>query len=215
MKRYTFAATRVAAVAVALAAAFILLFALAGCSSFDSQDDRGKQLAVSETQFNGRTAPKVTGDAEYQNYIRAQEDVYDDPASIIWCTVYPASDSAPIFTVPIAGKLTSSSVSFFPGSRIEKFGSNYAPAAVENQSVDGMYHGSPPPYRYGFTPGGQYVDFTDLPTFCTTALTEFQRQTLSVAQVAPAGAATARAEELLKAGDQAGAQRVLDELAGK
>jgi len=58
MKRFTFAATRVAALAVALAAAFILLFALVGCAALDSQDDRGKQLTVSETQFNGRTGSR-------------------------------------------------------------------------------------------------------------------------------------------------------------
>jgi hypothetical protein len=47
--------------------------------------------------------------------------------------------------------------------------------------VDGLFHPNPPGYRYGFTPGGQYVDFFNMATFCTTALTEFQRQETRVA----------------------------------
>jgi len=162
----------------------VLALSMSACSgsSTPTKPDRGSQLAEAEKNFNERTAPDVTGEAEYNNYIRAQEEVYDDPSSVIWCTVYPQSANAPIFTVPIQGKLTSSTVSFFPNERKEWVdGGEYnMEVMVEAQSVDGMYHGSPPPYRYGFTPGGQYVDFMNLPTFCTTALTEFQKQSLLV-----------------------------------
>jgi hypothetical protein len=77
-----------------------------------------------------------------------------------------------------------------------------------------MYHGSPPPYRYGFTPGGQYMDFFNMPTLCTTALTSFQRQTTKVAITvdAQAKAADQAAEAALARGDRAGAQRALDAL---
>jgi hypothetical protein len=201
----------------AIAAAGALVLGLAACSggTTTSTPTREDQLAQSESTFEGRTPPDVTGDAEYQNYIKAQEEVYDDPAGIIWCTVFPENPSAPIFTVPIAGKLTSSSVSYYPNYSIEKqiYGESMGLAQVENQSVDGMYHGSPAPYRYGFTPGGQYSDFFNLPTFCSTALTEFQRQTLDVAAVADDGVTDA-AEEALRNGDPTKAQEITDGAAG-
>lgn len=189
------------------------IFALSGCAEGGSPVSRDSQLQDSEAAFAGRTAPDVTGDAEYNNYIKAQEDVYDNPASIIWCTSSFPNDASPIFTVPIAGKLTSSSVSYYPGSTQKFSGGGSFTWTEENQSVDGMYHGSPGPYRYGFTPGGQYFDFTGMAVLCTTALTEFQRQTLTVATVdSEAESLTAQAEELLKAGDTAGAQAILDGL---
>lgn len=168
---------------LAAVGAAVLMLSLASCSSDGgtAAPDRGQQLAESEKNFNERTAPDVSGEVEYNNYVDAQE-LYDDPSSIIWCTMFPASPSAPTVTVPIRGKLTSSTVSFYPNQRKEYIdGGEYnMEVMVEAQSVDGMYHGSPPPYRYGFTPTGQYVDFFEIPTFCTTALTEFGRQTLSV-----------------------------------
>lgn len=168
---------------LAAVGAAVMVFSLAACSgdSAPAKPDRGSQLAESEKNFNERTAPEVSGEVEYNNYVDAQE-LYDDPSSIIWCTMFPASAAAPIVTVPIRGKLTSSTVSFYPNQRKEWLdGGEYnMEVMVEAQSVDGMYHGSPPPYRYGFTPTGQYVDFFEIPTFCTTALTEFGRETLSV-----------------------------------
>jgi hypothetical protein len=165
---------KILAGALALAA----IVTLSACEPTETPE-RDKQYEASAKKADSRKAPDVSGDTEYNNYIRAQEEVYDDPSTIIWCTVYPQSPNAPIFTVPIQGKLTSSSVSFYP-SKMQHFNSSYYTWSEETQSVDGMYHGSPPPYRYGFTPGGQYVDFTDLPTFCTTALTEFQKESLVV-----------------------------------
>lgn len=188
-------------------------FALMGsaCSDTAKPATRSDQLEQNEQGFDDRQPPQVTGDAEYNNYIRAQEEVYDDPSSIIWCTVYPENPSAPIFTVPVAGKLTSSSVSYFPNQTFARgdLGEYDGDFLVEAQSVDGMYHGTPPAYRYGFTPGGQYVDFANLPTFCTTSLTEFQRQTLKVAAVSDDGV-TQAAEDALKAGDAEKAQEIVD-----
>ncbi len=226
--------TKFVAAAAAVAA---LTLGLAACST-SSTDQRQEQLQNNQSKFDDRTPPNVTGDAEYSNYIKAQEDVYDNPATIIWCTAAFPSDVAPIFTVPIAGKLTSSSVSYFPNQGLQVYldpdltpdtpdeSRSYTVDMGENQSVDGMYHGSPGPYRYGFTPGGQYVDFTNLAVFCTTQLTEFQRQTLKVANVDPGDSATDKAEVLLqealdaeKAGDaataeakRAEAQKLLDGL---
>lgn len=155
----------------------------------------------SASTFNQTAAPpKIVNHLDYQNFFKSQE-LYDDPSTIQWCTAFPASPTAPIFTVPIAGKLTSSSVSLNPGSQSKLAGHNdgqrtYNPELV---SSDGMYHGSPPPYRYGFTPGGQYVDFTGLSVFCTTALTSFQRQGIVTTTIdSKADAATKRAEAALK-----------------
>lgn len=125
-------------------------------------------------------APEIRNNVEYQNYFKAQT-TYDDPSTILWCSTTWGNASAPLVTIPVAGKLTSSTVSLFPSTQVhidtDTTGSSYNP---ELPSVDGMFHGTPPPYRYGFTPGGQYVDFFNMPTFCTTALTAFQRSATKV-----------------------------------
>jgi hypothetical protein len=181
MKRITKFGTAILAVAA-------LSFTLAGCSATsDGEPSRDKQLETTQEKFDKRSAPDVTGDTEYNNYIKAQEGVYDNPATVLWCTASFNSGTAPVFTVPIAGKLTSSTVSFFPSTK-QKFSSGGGFTwSEENQSVDGMYHGTAVPYRYGFTPGGQYVDFTGLDMFCTTQLTEFQRVSISVVTDADQG----------------------------
>jgi hypothetical protein len=173
-KKYTVAG-------LAIIAGLLLTGGASACGSAEEPTSRDKQQENAAKKFDGRTAPDVTGDTEYDNYIKAQE-LYDDPATVLWCTSAFPSASSPVFTVPVSAKLTSSSVSFFPNQKLK-----YADGGefdhqilVESQSVDGMYHGSPPPYRYGFTPGGQYVDFTGLSTFCTTQLTEFQRVSLDI-----------------------------------
>lgn len=156
----------------------ILVLSASSCST--ATPKRADQLQESQKNFDARTPPEVSGDVEYNNYIQAQE-LYDDPSSVIWCTMFPNSPTAPVVTVPIRGKLTSSSVSYYPNLSPEQWSwGSEGGYMQENQSVDGMFHGSPPPYRYGFTPTGQYVDFFDIPTFCTTALTEFGQQTLSI-----------------------------------
>lgn len=152
--------------------------------------------------------------AELRNYEGAQK-LYSNPNTIIYCTTTWGNASAPLVTIPIAGKLTSSSVSFFPSTRAKVGGggdgwntNEYTP---ERRSVDGLYHGSPPPYRYGFTPGGQYVDFFNMPTLCTTALTKFQRESTKVAITVDEAskAADAAAEDALAHGDKAGAEAAL------
>jgi hypothetical protein len=161
-KKYTVAG-------LAIIAGLLLTGGASSCSE-EEPTTRDKQQEVAAKKFD-----------EYDNYIKAQE-LYDDPATVLWCTSAFPSASSPVFTVPVAAKLTSSSVSFFPNQKLKTvdLGDAWGKILVESQSVDGMYHGSPPPYRYGFTPGGQYIDFTGLSTFCTTQLTEFQRVSLDV-----------------------------------
>jgi hypothetical protein len=160
---------------------------------------------------------------DFANYNFANK-TFANPATIVWCTFTWGNPSSPLVTVPIARKLTSSSVSFYPSSRAKTGGGGGDSGwtdewTPERRSIDGMYHGSPPPYRYGQTPGGQYVDFFNLPTFCTTAMSKFQRQktdvSLSLQADPTAAAATAKAEAALKHGDKAGAQQALNDALGK
>jgi hypothetical protein len=149
---------------------------------------------------------------EFNNYNKAQK-LYDSPDTIIWCSTTWGNANAPIITLPVAGKLTSSSVSLLPSLKGATGGGDGQDFyTTEQRSVDGMYHGNPPPYRYGFTPGGQYVDFFNMPTLCTTALTKVQREQTKVVVALDAKAATAQrvAEKALANGDKAGAQRALE-----
>ncbi len=125
---------------------------------------------------------------DYNNFNRAQQ-LYAQPDTIIWCTTTWGNPSAPLVTVPIAGKLTSSSVSYLPQDYLDYSGGGNSAVSRQAFSSDGMYHGSPAPYRYGFTPGGMYVDLFNMPTFCTTALTEFQRQHRQAAHAGHSGLA--------------------------
>jgi hypothetical protein len=148
---------------------------------------------------------------EYNNYTKAQK-LYASPTTIQWCTTTWGNASAPLVTVPIAGKLTSSSVSFFPSSREKLYGGDgTSEYTKERRSLDSMYHGSPPPYRYGFTPGGDYVDFSSMPVLCSTKPLKFQREKTEIALTVDAGldAATTKAEGLLKSKDPAGATAAL------
>ena len=200
---------------------FLALFTLGGCSSSgsstQSQQQAAKQSFDKIDQHAAKLkAPELINDVEYKNYIRAQK-LYDTPTTIIWCTTTWGNNSSPLVTVPIAGKLTSSSVSLRPSQQMridnDTGSTTYTP---EVRSVDSMYHGTPPPYRYGFTPGGQYVDFSGMPTVCTTALTKFQRQTtkVSVAVDDKMKAAQAQAEAALKQGKPGEAQRILQDALG-
>lgn len=172
-------------VIIALMAVVALMLSSCGGSSDDSSGKTANQKGRESSQDANKSfePPDIKNDVEYHNYKAAQE-LYDDPSSIIWCTTTWGNNSAPLVTVPISGKLTSSSVSLFPSSQTKigggGSGSWNSTYNQELPSVDAMFHGSPPPYRYGFTPGGQYVDFFNMPTFCTTALTAFQRESTKV-----------------------------------
>jgi hypothetical protein len=88
--------------------------------------------------------------------------------------------------------------------------------AIPARSVDGLFHPNPPGYRYGFTPGGAYVDFFNLETYCSNKPTKFQRQNtkVSLAVDAGLGAADAAAQRALKNGDKREAQRIIEQAIG-
>lgn len=183
-----------------IAGAVLMVGGVAACTENAQEKAANDKAEASEAYI-------PVNDVELNNFNRAQE-LYDNPAAIQWCTAFPSSNSAPIITTPVAGKLTTSSSSFFDPTKTDG-SSNVRPA----RSVDSMYHGDSF-YRYGFTPGGQYVDFSNsLELMCTTSLTEFQRQNTYVEGVGNNGDATdvdvnarqAKAEEALKGGDSEGA----------
>jgi hypothetical protein len=184
-----------------LALAGVISLGAFGCgeaSPPDKQKTEYKQVERSSAARPPVYLPKNM--VEYNNYNFAQK-TYDNPATILWCTTTFANPSAPILTVPVSGKLTSSSVSYFPNRKFVDRG-EYTFTDEEAKSVDGMYHGSPAPYRYGRTPGGDYVEFNGLDTFCTTKLTKFQRQKteVSVSSDPVADDASTKAEAILKQG---------------
>lgn len=190
-----------------IAGAAFVIGGLAACTESEQEKQVRAKAESSEAYI-------PVNDVEMNNFNRAQE-LYDNPAAIQWCTAFPSSSSAPIITIPIAGKLTTSSSSYFDPTTVDG-NANVRPS----RSVDGMYHGDSF-YRYGFTPGGQYVDFSNsMELLCTTSLTEFQRQNTYVEGLGTNGDATevdvdARqraAEESLKSGDPEGA---VDSLEGK
>jgi len=173
----------------------VIVTLAAGCGSHHD----GSQYGKVERHAKQQRAYIPHNDVELHNYNRAQQ-LYDSPSTIIWCTTTWGNASSPMVTVPVAGKLTSSSTTFF--SPEYWTGDGDGNVVLPSRSVDGLYHPNPPGYRYGFTPGGQYVDFFNMPTLCTTAMTKFQRQSTKVTISVDAQAAKAQqaAEAALKAG---------------
>ena len=186
---------------VVIVGAVCALIAACGSSLADSPAKKA-QRAIDDRANATKPYLPPWPTVEYQNYTRAQK-LYADPNTIQWCTTTWGNASAPLVTIPVQGKLTSSSVSFFPGSRVQLYGGNdsseYTP---ERRSLDSMYHGDPPPYRYGFTPGGDYVDLSGMPALCSTKPLKFQREKTDIALTVDAGleAATNAAEADLRSG---------------
>jgi len=180
---------------------------MTACGPTAEQPDQYKEV---ESRAAGKTAYIPKNDTELDNYNKAQE-LYDDPAAIQFCSAFPSSNSAPIVTTPIAGKLTTSSTSYFSPTEVWE-GWETAALNVPKRSVDGLFHGDSF-YRYGFTPAGQYVDFSNsMELMCTTALTDFQRQKTFVEGVntdANVDQLQADAEKALKAGDTKKATDIL------
>lgn len=201
----------IAIVGIGLSAAL----GLTACGGGATQPPTQKEEVAKKAAKSEAYIPKNS--VELDNYNKAQK-LYDDPTAIQWCTLFPPSASAPIITVPVAGKLTTSATSYFSPSELRTNGS-YG-AVLPSRSVDGLYHGDSF-YRYGFTPADVYLDISNsMPNFCTTSLLDFQRQNTFVEGVSSNGDASkidvdARqksAEKALKAGN---IEQASDILAGK
>lgn len=194
-----------------LASILVLGLGLSACEGSSSNED--KAAATVNEKAEGRSPYLPVNDVEFKNYNEAQK-LYDSPDTIIWCSVMPQASSAPILTVPVTGKLTSSSTTFFAPETIH-WNENAGGTTTTSRSVDGLYHPNPPQYRYGFTPGGQYVDFYSLPTFCTTKPLDFQKDSIAVKIDPGLNSATKQAEAALAAGDNAKAQEILEGASGE
>lgn len=190
----------------------LLLAGLAGCGGSSSPQSKAKAAANDSGEAFVPYVPPP-GNTEQRNYNDAQK-IYNDPATILWCSAFPESAAAPIVTVPISGKLTSSTTTAFRPEEIDTKSGDNTDVVVTARSVDGLYHPSPPAYRFGFTPGGQLVDFFNMPTICTTQPLEFQRQSVTVEVASDLDAAARRAERALRAGDSDRAQAILRGAAG-
>lgn len=151
----------------------IIIFPLvtaADCGSPVQNSQSAQQAAQTKAETHAPYIPK--NDVEFNNYNQRMK-VSDDPTTIWWCTSAFPIPSSPLFTVPILGKLTSGSKRPYSTSQATtNTGTTYSP---ELPGPDGMF-GSSGEYRYGFTPGGVYVDFYNLATFCTTEPSVWQRQ---------------------------------------
>lgn len=134
---------------------------------------QSQQDAVDKANKHVAYVPK--NDIEFNNY-NTRMKISDDPTTILWCTSAFPIPSSPLFTVPILGKLTSGTKRPFSTSQVQTNSSGALTYSPEIPGPDGMY-GASSDYRYGFTPGGVYVEFdASMQTFCTTEPSVWQRQ---------------------------------------
>lgn len=149
-----------------------LLF-LVGCGS-TTQSNTVAQEAQRSAQSNNVYVPKNR--VEQSNYNQRQR-IADSASTILWCTSAFSTTGAPMFTVPIVGKLTSGGKRPIP---TEQSKTGYAvDYTTELPGPDGMY-GSSGEYRYGFSPSGNYYEFYGIETFCTTEPTIFQKEKTTI-----------------------------------
>lgn len=152
---------------------FTAAFVLAGCNPDSTDNNTGTSIA------NNRTNYTPTNDVEGRNY-NARQAIADNPATLIWCTAFPTSPNAKAFTVPIVGKLTSGNKRPYPTSQVEldtdTTGRTYNP---ELPGPDGMY-GTSGEYRYGFDPAGNYHDFYNMETYCTSVPNIVQKEQTTI-----------------------------------
>lgn len=162
----------------ALVLAIAVVIAAAACTA----DERtGQQQAVDVAAGRQNYVPK--NDVEGHNY-NARQAIADNPSTLIWCTVFPTSPNAKAFTIPIVGKLTSGNKRPYPTEQAYAGNVDAKAFNPELPGPDGMY-GTSGEYRYGFDPAGNYHDFYNLETYCTTVPNVVQReQTTIVVKVA-------------------------------
>lgn len=171
-KRRVRPAIIVASIVLALSGAATLT----ACSSDNTVQSNGQEQAQENAKKRNNYVP--VNDVEGNNY-NARMKLADDPATLIWCSVFPSNPSVKPFTVPIVGKLTSGNKRPYPTEVVEQYtdSGKYNP---ELPGSDGFY-GSSGEYRYGFGPDGTYQDFYGTETYCTTTPTIIQKQVTQIA----------------------------------
>lgn len=140
---------------------------VAGCSESNPSLDQNKKTADERTNY------VPVNDVEGRNY-NARLKLADNPATLLWCTVYPSNPNAKAATYPIVGKLTSGSKRPNPGTKVDGTKDLYYPEMPDGQSM----YGTSAEYRYGFDPAGNYVEFwASLEGMCSTVPTINQKNT--------------------------------------
>jgi hypothetical protein len=200
-------------VALSIVAVFVLMADACSGSSSSTPQENAQAAAANKAANHVIYVPH--NDVELQNY-NARQKLADDPTTLLWCTSAFPIPGSPMFTVPVLGKLTSANKRPTPTSQVQSYyqsGGSYSP---DLPGPDGFY-GSSSDYRYGFTPGGVYVDFYNLQTFCTTEPTVFQRQSTKIVMQVDANLAAAQlqAQAALRAGNAAQAQQILQQALGQ
>lgn len=188
--------------------AFLVILALfCSCDNSPTESQKAQNEAINKA--SKRSAYVQKNDIEFKNYDRRQR-LADDPSAILWCTSAFPIPSSPLFTVPIVGKLTSGGKRPFPTEQNISGGAGYY--YPELPGPDGMY-GSSGEYRFGFTPAGVYADWYNMPCFCTTEPTIWQREkTEIVMQIDPELMdAHLKAKQALESGDPKKAQDILEQ----
>lgn len=170
-----------------LLAPLTLAFVLAGCGTGSHQTPNAQQQAQAASNALQSQVYQAKHNVEFKHY-NLRQKIADDPSTILWCTFFPpgvqgvtnGSTPGQAFTVPIAGKLTSSNKRPYNNVRYWDAGnSSWYPNEVPGP--DHMF-GASSEYRYGFDPTlSVYYDFTDLASFCTTSPTIWQSHTQIVA----------------------------------
>ncbi len=180
---------------------------IAACGAQD-QNSKPQDEAVNKAQQHDVYVPK--NDIEFNNY-NDRQVLADDPTTILWCTIFPPTPGSPLVTTPIVGKLTSGTKR--PYATEQR--SNYDTARYfpELPGPDGMYGPSDPNYRYGFTPGHKYWDYTAIPMVCSDEPTVWQKEatTLVLDTDQQLLEAQVRAQQALAQGNGEEAERILAE----
>jgi hypothetical protein len=177
------------------------LFALVACGGTTQTTAQQQAAAIAA----GRNYYVPKNDVEGNNYNKRLQ-LADDPSTILWCTSAFSTQGSPYITVPIVGKLTSGNKRPFPTEQVQ-YESSYNP---EIPGADGMY-GSSGEYRYGFTVSGNYIDFYNIETFCTSEPTVWQKENTKIVLASDNGLMDAdrQAADLIKQGKNAEANALL------
>lgn len=172
----------------------VVLASLAACTPNDQAAEKAREANQNYVPY------PVRNFIDQRNYSWRLQ-ISDDPSMILWCTMFPPTPGTKPITVPIIGKLTSSSKRPFSGDPT---------AYVDDQAM----YGTSGEYRYGFGPTGmqEYYDITGMSTFCTTQPMLWQTQLTVVVQSKDNALLTAsqQAHDLIAAGKLQEAQAVLD-----
>lgn len=152
---------------------------MAACTADSPSAPSAQEQAQQTAEERKNYVPQ--NDVEGRNY-NSRQRLADDPATIIWCSVYPSNPNVKAFTVPIAGKLTSGNKRPYPTERTFHGGADGgAPAGDDFYTPElpgsDAFYGISGEYRYGFDPTMNYHDFYNIEMYCTSVPTIIQKQT--------------------------------------